>query len=218
MSVTPAAAAALDVLKEFIGVANELAKLPALLLPQYQPAARDLYEICQKLLKANESLSRWLYGFLYFDFRQQDAHTKFLALARDYETMKQGPEFKQLKFSCADIRAVFDRDIGLKLGNWLSNQAKLEEAREAFAAVSAGDRSMVDFIYCYMVPGLDSAVERMEQCVDSGAMDAAEAARLQIKAEMGKVTQLLEKFTGELSDLVILFAGIAHVPVTLGHT
>jgi hypothetical protein len=58
-------------------------------------------------------------------------------------------------------------------------------------------------------------LRRAEQNVERGAMNDAEEARLQFKAESREVTERLEKFSGELSDLVILFAGIARVPVTL---
>ena len=44
-------------------IGKEISKLPALILPQYQLAATDLYKICQKLLMANENLSRWMHRF-----------------------------------------------------------------------------------------------------------------------------------------------------------
>src|SRR5947209_1125752 len=94
--------AALEALDKFIDISKELAKLPALLLPQYQTAAADLYEICQKLLTAKENLSRWLHGFLYFDFRGKDARSDFLKIAQEYKMMKSRPRFQQLKFSCSD--------------------------------------------------------------------------------------------------------------------
>lgn len=41
------------------------------IIRQYTDAARDLYEICKKLLDANENTMRWFNKFRYFDF--QDA-------------------------------------------------------------------------------------------------------------------------------------------------
>jgi hypothetical protein len=87
----PAIKPAVELFNKFIGIAKELAKLPQLVLPQYQTAAKDLYLISQKLLVANENLSRWLYRFLYFDLGQPDARSNFLKLIVDYKTMKQGP-------------------------------------------------------------------------------------------------------------------------------
>ena len=58
---------ALDSIDRFIGVA-EIANLPILGMPEYRAAANDLYQIAQKLLIANENMSRWLNRFLYFDF------------------------------------------------------------------------------------------------------------------------------------------------------
>jgi hypothetical protein len=212
----PAIQPALDIFDKFISIAKELAKLPQLVLPQYRAAAQDLYEIAQKLLTANENLSRWLYRFLYFDFRRQDARTQFLDLIRDYKTMKQGPEFRQLKFSCGDIAAIYYRNVASKLGDWLSDQTKLKEAQSMFAALSDADRDLVSFTYDQVVKALDTAIDDIESRVEAGAMDDAELRRLQAKADMKDVTERLEAFAGALSELVISFAGIARAPVTLG--
>src|SRR5258708_38352730 len=131
----------LELFDSFIKVGKELTKLPALVLPQYQTAAKDLYEISQNLLTANENLSRWLFKFLYFDFRQPEARINFLNLVRDYRTMKTGPECRQLKFSCADIGAIYHRNIASKLGKWLSDQAKLTETKRVFLALIDADRA-----------------------------------------------------------------------------
>ena len=211
----PAIKPALETFDKFIEIAKELAKLPQLVLPQYQDAARDLYEIAQKLLTANENLSRWLYKFLYFDFRQSDARGKFLELLRDYKTMKQGPEFRQLKFSCGDIAAIYYRNIASKLGAWLSDQRKLEEAQGMFAALSDADRDLVSFTYDQVVKALDGAIADMERDVEASALDDAERRRLEAKAEMTDVTERLEAFAGALSELVLEFASVARAPVTL---
>lgn len=209
---------ALGAFDKFISIAKELAKLPALVLPQYAPAAVGLYEISQKLLAANENLSRWLYRFLYFDFRQEQARTKFLDLVRDYRSMKQGTEFQQLKFSCGDISWIYDQNIASKMGGLFSNQAKLDEASGIFATLSNADDDMVAFVYNYVIGKLDDTVGRMEQHVEAGAMNEAEGVRLLFKAEMRETTQRLEKFSGDLADLVMLFSRIARVPLTVRPT
>lgn len=211
----PGVLTALDAVDKFIGIAKELGKLPALALPQYQDAASDLYEICQKLLVANENLSRWLYRFLYFDFRQQDARTEFLAAVQDYRTMKTGPEFQQLKFSCSDIGQVYYRSIDSKLGNWITDQHKLEEAQGIFAALTEADYGMVAFTYDYVVSQLDEFIDQAESHIDVGSPDEAETARLKFKAESREVTDRLEKFSGELAELVMQFAQLARIPITL---
>lgn len=48
----------MDSINQFVSIAKVIAKLPALILPQYKQAAEDLYEICKKILKANEALAR----------------------------------------------------------------------------------------------------------------------------------------------------------------
>jgi hypothetical protein len=90
----PSVVKSLDIFDKFINIAKEIAKLPALVLPQYQAAAQDMYQICQKLLTANEDLSRWLHRFIYFDFRQQNARTEFMKALQEYKTMKNGPEYQ----------------------------------------------------------------------------------------------------------------------------
>jgi hypothetical protein len=182
---------AVDLFDKFINIATELAKLPQLVLPQYQAAAQDLYEISQKLLTANENVSHWLYKFLYFDFQQHDARAQFLNLVRDYKTMKQGAEFQQLKFSCAGIYQIYHRNIASKLGNWFSSRTKLNEAQNMFGLLSGGDADMISFIYDQVVKALDNAVDDMEKCVEASAFDDAEMRRLQTKADMKDVTERL---------------------------
>jgi len=101
----------LEIFDKFISIASGLAELPQLVLPQYRDAAQDLYEIAQKLLSANENLSRWLYKFLYFDFRQQDARTKFLDLVGDYRT--------SIRWRCGGtcVRALFTPDRTTRSGS-----------------------------------------------------------------------------------------------------
>ena len=198
----------LDIFDKFISIANELSKLPQMVLPEYRAAALGLYEITQKMLIANENLSRWLYKFLYFDFRQQDARTKFFDLIRDYKTMKQGPEFSKLKFSCGDISNIYHRDIASKLGNWLTDQSKLNEARVIFDELSSIDGSLVSFTYDQVVTALDKAINDLEKDVEADTMNEAETRRIQAKADMKAITERLEAFAGGLFELVISFANI----------
>lgn len=46
----------------------------------------------------------------------------------------------------------------------------------------------------------------------------AEERRLKFKVDSKDITEALGKFSGELSDLIIKFAQIAQVPVTIGST
>lgn len=208
-------ATSLGVIDSFIGVAKDMAKLPSLVLPQYRDAARDMYQISQKLLTANENLSRWMHRFLYFDFRHDDARTKFLDTVAEYKTMKTGPEYPQLKYSCGDIGHIYYRNIDSKLGNLFTRRPKREQVEGVFYSLSEADAEMVAFIYDYAMARLDDFVNEAEADVNSGAMDAAEGARLRAKIDLGPVTRRLEVFSEELSDLVLQFAQIAREPVTL---
>jgi hypothetical protein len=206
---------AVGTLNDFIALGKEIAKLPALVLPQYQPAARDLYELCQKLLKANERLSDWLHRFRYFDFRSSDAYSKSLDTIREYKTMKNGPEFQQLKCSCADISNIYYRDISSKIAKWFSDQQKLEEATGIFTKLTNADAEMVRFVFDTVVKRIDDFLSKMENYVDTNNLDKAEECRLDFKSDTNKIAQQLEKFSSDLSDLVISFSKIARVPVTL---
>ena len=205
----------LELFEGFIKIGKELAKLPALVTPQYKPAAKDLYKISQNLLTANEKLSRWLFKFLYFDFRQTDARGKFLALVGDYKTMKSGPEYHKLKVSCGDLRAIYNQHIAGKLGKWFSDQNKLAEATSVFNDLIYSDQELVNAIYNNVLMTLNKAVDAMENYVNSDSFDQAELTRLQTKTEMRPIIEALEVFVGGLSELVIEFAAIAGVPVTL---
>ncbi len=207
---------ALETLDKFANISKELAKLPALVLPQYRNSVKDLYEICQKLLIANENLSRWLFQFLYFDFRHPEAQKRFQELLEQYQIMKSGLEFQKLKISCGDINRIYYKNISSKIGNWFTSQAKIEEVEGIFQALGYADGELVALTYDHVVARIDDFIMHVEGLVKAGAMDDAERIRLKFKAELRDVAERLQKFGGELVDLVILFAEFAHEPVTLG--
>ena len=205
--------ASIETIDKFVGIAGELAKLPALVLPQYQLAAKDLYEICQKLLKANENLSRWLHRFRYLDLSSPGVPS--IAI-QEYRTMKSGPEFQQLKFSCGDISKIYYKDISSKIGSWFSDRHKMEEAEGTFTKLTHADSEMVAFVFDEVIARLDTFVDKVENEVDTSNLDKAEELRLEFKSKTKEIAQQLEKFSNDLSELVINFAKIARVPITLG--
>lgn len=77
------------------------------------------------------------------------------------------------------------------------------------------DRDMVTFIYDRVIVDLDQFVIKAEDDVERGAMNDAEEARLAFKTSNREITERLEKFSGELSELVMQFSAIARMPVTL---
>lgn len=205
----------LDLIEQFISLGKELAKLPALVLPQYQPAAADLFEICKKILTANENSARWLHRFRYFDFKHSDARSNFLSAVQEYRSLRSGPQFQQLKFSCGDISQVYYRNISSKLGGWFSNSQKFEEAEGIFTKLTDADMEMVDFLQEHILAKLDNYLGQIETQIDSGNVEEAEKLRLELKAETGEVVQFLERFGDALSELVLDFSKIARVPLTL---
>ena len=204
----------LDIFDRFVKVATDLAKVPALVMPQYRSAAQDLYRITRLLMTANENLARWLNRFLYFDFRGADARGRFLALLVEYRTMKAGPEFRTLKFSCGDIGRIYHRDIASKLGSWLSDPQKLSQARTAFEALADADGDMVQYTYHVVITELDKQVLVMEAAVEAGDLDAAEKARLETKSDFRELSAKLDAFSGAMAELVLSFADVAKAPLT----
>jgi hypothetical protein len=213
----PTTAVALGAIDNFIKIATQLTKLPKLAMPQYRDCAVDLSEIAQKLLSANENLSSWLYRFLYFDYKQQEARTRALQAIQEYRSMKVGPGYRQLKFSCHDLGLIYRRHISGKLVDWFTSKQKLEEAERIFTELNKSDGRMLDFLDDEVIGKLDQHVDGLEQLVDRGKLDEAEANRLAFKATMAPLSQHLERFSGELSGLVIEFAQIAKAPITLPH-
>ena len=131
------------------------------------------------------------------------------------KSMKSGQEYQLLKFSCSDIGAIYLKNIEKKIGEFIENETKRVHVKNIFDSLVHADNDMVAFTYEYVMGKLDKFVDKAEQNVDSGDMDSAEQDRLKFKAEFKDVTDRLEKFSGELADLVIQFAGMAQIPVTL---
>jgi hypothetical protein len=75
---------------------------------------------------------------------------------------------------------------------------------------------MFSFNYDEVINRLDSFLTLVDQHVDSGVLNDAEEYRLKFKVDSKNITEAVEKFSGELSDLVIKFTQIARVPVTIG--
>ena len=142
----PGADQALDSNDRFIGVA-EIANLPILAMPEYKAAADDLYQIAQKLLVANENMSRWLNRFLYFDFRAPDAGGGSSSSCGSTAPPKAGSGFRDMKFSCGDVSIIYDRNIAGKLAEMFPHDQKtVEEARRVFVDLGNADQEIA-FIY-----------------------------------------------------------------------
>jgi hypothetical protein len=205
----------LELIQQFIELGKELAKLPTLVLLQYQPAAQDLYEICKKILKANENTARWLHRFRYFDFKDPNARSNFLSAVQEYRALRTGPGFKELKFSCFDIGQIYYRHISSKLGGWFSSAYEREKAEGLFQKLTDADLALVEFLEENVFSNLDNALTKMEAEMDTGTAEGAERLRLGLKLETKETVQYLERFGDDLSDLVLKFAKLARVPLTL---
>lgn len=214
--MTPSPQPALDSIDRFIRVGGEIAAVPLLAMPPYRAAADGLYEIARRLLDANENMARWLNRFLWFDFRDPNARSRFLELVQDYRTTKAGPGFRDMKFSCGDIWVIYQRDIADQIaGIFPFDPAAGEDARQAFSDLGSADADMVAFIYDAVVTAIDEFVRDAEQHVDRADLNAAETRRLEFKVASAQLSERLERLAGGLSDLVLRYARLAERPVTL---
>lgn len=206
----------LDSMSRFIRIANELANNPTLLSQQdLNTAAAALYEICRMVLTANENLTRWLRRFLDFDFNQGGAGTEFEELVKKYDNVKNGPELHELRFRCGEIGIIYRNEIQPRLGGWFVSRRKREEVERIFKELSDADRGMILLISDDVIEPLNEFVREVEKHIGTRDMNAAEASRLKYKAEFGELSKQLESINGELARLVVHFANIARIPVTL---
>ena len=205
---------ALDSIDHFIGVARRISGVPA--LADRPGVAEDLYIIAGKLLKANENMTRWLHRFLLFDFRGQDARSRFLSLLEEYRTTKAGPGFHDMKYSCGDIFLIYERNIKGDIPTLFPDDAEKRATSEAaFYELADADADMVAFIHETVVGQIDAFVRDVEDRLDRSDLNAAEERRLRFKVDSASLTGRLERFASELSDLVLTYARLARRPVTL---
>lgn len=200
---------------QFVSTAKVIAKLPALILPQYKQAAEDLYEICKKILKANEALSRWLQNFRYFDFTITNSNSKFLDLVKEYKIMKTSTEFQNLKFHCSDIEIIYFGNIESGIKKWFSKETKKEEVQGIFKRLSQADGEMVKFVFDGIVKEIDYFIDVVEDLVQNNDIDYAEEQRLLFKSDTAKATEKMEEFSNDLANLVIQYARIANKAITV---
>jgi len=207
----------LDLFDRFIRVSKELANLKELATPRYRACARDLYEISQRLLEANENLSKWINRFSYFDFNSKNARAEFLQATKEYRTMKNGPAFQQLRFHCHDIEAIYVQHIKSGIRDWFTTKNKRYRVASVFKKLSQHDAKMVDYVMGELLGLLEKTLKELESIVDRSKpkMHKAEKVRLKFKARLSEVTPRLEKFNSEIAKFVIEYARIAKVPVAL---
>jgi hypothetical protein len=86
-----------------------------------------------------------------------------------------------------------------------------------FEKLSKSDAEMVDFVMDELLGLLDKTVKKLEDVVDSPKpnLQRAEKIRMEFKSGLSKVTPRLEWFNNEMAKLVMDYARIARIPLTL---
>jgi hypothetical protein len=209
----PVSKEALQSIDRFIKVAKELAENPALAEREYAEAAFDVSRIAYRLLIATENMARWRDEFLYFNFHGPDAHGRFRELAKRFNTAKNGPEIRAMKFRCGEILFIYNSRLRDHLTDvFTGDQDGAATAKRSFEALGSADGSMVDFIYYEVVGSIDAFVTQVETRAGPSNLNPAESARLAFKVDAAPLSKRLERFAIELSDLVLQFAVLAGRP------
>lgn len=194
--------AGMDTIDSFIKISKEIAKLPKLFKADYQGCASDFADICRKILDGNENVVRWFNKFLYFDFTTLDAQKRFFDLKSEYEVLKTGSGYQDLKFNCGEIQYIYHNRISSKI--WFKGE-KLKETQDIFEKLTNADGSMVGFVFNEVFGKLSEFADEAEKFVDNKRFDEAEEARLKFKVKSRGIIQRLQQFSGELSALVLDF-------------
>lgn len=210
---------ALGRVDRFVAVGRDLARQPMLARPTYAVALEHLVEVVQMLLDANENMARWLGRFTQFDFGGDGARSRFLDLVARYRTAKSGPELREMKWPCGDIRQIYDTQIRPGITDVFvqaeAPQDQVDRLDAAFRGLGDADEDMVAFIYETVVGGIDEFLEQAEPVVDRDDLDAAEQARLRFKVGARDLSAHLDQLGGGLADLLLDFARVAGRPVRL---
>ena len=201
----------LQTIDQFIKISKEIAKLPSLVMADYKGCASDLRKICEKILDGNENVVRWFNKFLYFDFTASDAVQQFKELKGEYEALKAGSRYQELKFDCAEIESIYDRRISSKLEKLFQqekHQKKLAEAKKVFDELTKADAELVTFIFVEVFGKLSDFANQADIYIDNDKQDLrkAEELRLDFKVKTKELVTRLQDFSNELAELVLEFS------------
>jgi hypothetical protein len=208
---------ALDDIDAFIRAGHELAALEILAEVEFRPAASALCDVAQELMASNEYMAGWLNRFRYFDFKQDGWKGEFKELLKEYDTTKSSPHgFNRMKFRCAEIWTIYQRDIEATLGGLPpENQDLAKEVRRVCYGLGESDDRMVAFIYQKVLSSVDAFRESAEASLNRSDLNGAETARLHFSVASKDLSTRLVLFANDLSDLVLTYARIARRPVIL---
>jgi hypothetical protein len=179
-----------------------LKDLVTAVVPNLPAAASDLESVCNKLLDANENVVRWIGRFRDFDFGAPDAAGRFGTLASEYQAMKVGRRYQELKFSCGEIGTIYYTRLAGKLKG-LFGGAKADRAQEVFEELSDADANLVTFVHEVIFKRLDDACDAIDKAVDAKDFAAAEQARLEFKVASKELVNRLQAVGDGLAELVL---------------
>lgn len=185
-----------------------LSPIVRLAIPDYQLCARDLEDICKRLLDGNENVVRWMNRFRNFDFSQPNADFHFRKLADEYREVKAGRRYQELKFDCREIETIYHSNVSGRIRE-LFGRARYEEAASIVDSICVADASMVQFVHSGIFESLDQACREIEQALDKSSIDAAEVARLKYKVNSNDLYERILHLGNELTENVLKFKNLA---------
>jgi hypothetical protein len=208
---------ALDAVDHFIEVGSRIAELEVMKSAGLRPATAALQDIANMLLNANEHMAGWLNDFTRFNFRTSDAASRFLALVAKYDTAKRGGKMRRMKASCGDIGIIYNDQIASRLDEIYPDDKDVGrvDVRAAFSELSGSDDDMVELMYNTVIGGIDEFIKDTEPLIDRSRLNSAEARRLRFRVDSADLSERLERLANGLSDLILTYARITGIPVTI---
>lgn len=174
------------------------------IIPNYKETSKDLQEVLERIISANEKLLKWIYKFTDFDFEQENAKKVYHEFYHSYQAIKQGKRYYELKFNCAEIDSIYNSRIKGKLGNFFAGH-KLKKAEKIFHDLSVADAHMVNYLLTTVFDGLDGSTSIIKGHIDNGEMEKAETEKLRLKSRMNPTISELQKINSEMTNLILTF-------------
>jgi len=209
----------LDAVGEFVDVLGGVTRRSNPVIDSYYKAAvADLRQVATSLLTSTVNVATWLHRFRDFDFRQENASREFNKLKGEFRAKRIGVGFKDMKWACGDIASIYEDRLKGKLGPLFGHDDRALEAERIFGKLGTADSDMLAYIDDVILLGIEKFITDVEVELGNDGLSAAQRRRLQFETDTSELSNRLEQFSDELSNLVLQFGRIARAPITLSQS
>lgn len=206
----------LDAVGEFVDVFGGVTKRSNPVIDSYYKAAvADLRQVTTSLLTSTVNIATWLHRFRDFDFRQENASHEFNKLKSEFRAKRIGPGFKDMKWACGDIASIYEDRLKDKLEPLFGHDERAAKAECIFEQLGTADSDMLAYIDDVILLGIEKFISDVEVALSNDGLSAAQRQRLKFETDTSELSDRLEQFSDELSNLVLQFGRIARAPITL---